>query len=155
MPRKDRPKILLFRESKLPEWLARYTNTIVITITWPCFILGIVYLAAFFVLNSSYGPKILHSQLSGFLQLERQEKRTYAGIAVMAALNAACNFLFISVFRWGLFGLGLATSISTWAFLLIQLSYYMTGRSAIRFRLIHYLMMKRKVCGCFQDTWME
>lgn len=68
MPRKDRPKILLFRESKLPEWLARYTNTIVITITWPCFILGIVYLAAFFVLNSSYGPKILHSQLSGFLR---------------------------------------------------------------------------------------
>ena len=82
----------------------------------------------------SFPAQVVGAQLSGFLQLERQEKRTYAGIAVMAALNAACNFLFISVFRWGLFGLGLATSISTWAFLLIQLSYYMTGRSAIRFR---------------------
>ncbi|MBR4984241.1 MAG: translocation/assembly module TamB domain-containing protein [Proteobacteria bacterium] len=68
MPKKDRSKILLASESKIPSWLTRYTNTIAITITWPCFILGFVYLAAFFVLNSSYGPKILHSQLSSFLR---------------------------------------------------------------------------------------
>ncbi len=68
MPQQDRSTIRLVRESKVPEWLTRYTNTIVATITWPCFILGFVYLAAFFILNSSYGPKILHAQLSQFLR---------------------------------------------------------------------------------------
>ena len=60
--------MILAAESKIPAWVSRYTNTIIITLMWPCVFLGFIYLAAFFILNSSYGPKILHSQLSGFLR---------------------------------------------------------------------------------------
>ncbi len=55
-------------ETKVPAWLTRYTNTLIILLMWPCIIVAFVYLTAFYILNCSYGPKILHSQLSGFLR---------------------------------------------------------------------------------------
>ncbi|MBQ7186667.1 MAG: ATP-binding protein [Ruminococcus sp.] len=78
---------------------------------------------------------MLASQLSVFLQLEQQEKRTYIGIGVMAALNISLNLLFVKVLDMGMFGLGLSTSISNWVFCIIQLSYYFTKKAAIRFEL--------------------
>ena len=67
-PKRDQTQLLLAAESKMPAWLVRYANTIIITLMWPCILLGFISLAAFLILNSSYGPKILHSQLSGFLR---------------------------------------------------------------------------------------
>lgn len=76
---------------------------------------------------------MLASQLSVFLQLEQQEKRTYIGIAVMAVLNVSLNILFVKVLDMGMFGLGLSTSISSWVFCIIQATYYFTDKAAIRF----------------------
>ncbi len=77
----------------------------------------------------------LGTQFTAFLQLERKEKRSYAAIAVMFVLNAFFNWLFISVFGMGLFGLGLSTSISYIFFCLIQVMYYFGGKSVLRFSL--------------------
>lgn len=73
------------------------------------------------------------AQLSSFLQLERQEKRTYAGVVVMAATNVALDLLFVAKFNMGMFGLGLATSIGNWLYLIFLGSYYFTKKAIIRF----------------------
>ena len=78
---------------------------------------------------------MLASQLSVFLQLEQQEKRTYIGIGAMAVSNIALNVLFVKALGMGIFGLGLSTSISSWLFCIIQATYYFTGKAAIRFSL--------------------
>lgn len=49
-------------------WWMRWTNTALATLLPPFCFLGTVYLLLFFVLNSSYGPKILHGQLGYFLR---------------------------------------------------------------------------------------
>ena len=72
------------------------------------------------------------TQLTAFLQLEQQEKRSYAAILVMFASNVLLNWLFIGVLKMGLFGLGLATSAANFLFFLIQALHYFSGKSAIR-----------------------
>lgn len=87
--------------------------------------------------------QVLSAQFSVFLQLERQEKRTYIGIGAMMVSNLTLNLVFINVLDMGLFGLGLSTSLSNWLFCMIQMSYYFTKKAIIRFDFklirIHYL----------------
>lgn len=78
-------------------------------------------------------PQMFGTQLSAFLQLERQQKRTYVGIGVMMVVNAALDVLFIYVLKMGLFGLGLATSLSYIAFFLVLGSFYFTKRAVVKF----------------------
>lgn len=91
---------------------------------------------AAYVLGYSFGivPMILIPQLTAFLQLERQEKRTYVGMVSMIVLNITLDIVFVSVLDMGMFGLGLATTISNLSFLLILLSYYIFHDSALKFR---------------------
>lgn len=78
---------------------------------------------------------MLASQFTVFMQLEQQEKRTYIGVGAMAVANVTFNILFVNVLQMGIFGLGLSTSISSWIFCLIQVSYYFTDKAVIRFSL--------------------
>ena len=78
-------------------------------------------------------PFLLASQLTAFLQLERQEKRGYVAIVSMFVSNAFFNYLFIGVLHMGLFGLGLATSVGNWIFFMVLVSYYFTGKATITF----------------------
>lgn len=73
------------------------------------------------------------AQLSSFLQLERQENRTYVGVAVMAVTNLALDILFVAKLKMGMFGLGLATSLGNWLYLIFLGSYYFTKKAIIRF----------------------
>lgn len=75
------------------------------------------------------------TQFTAFLQLERQEKRSYTAVVSMFALNVLCNWLLVGVAGMGLFGLGLSTSISYVSFCLIQALYYFSGKSLLRFSL--------------------
>lgn len=77
-------------------------------------------------------PFLLSSQLTAFLQLEHQEKRSYIAIGSIFVTNALCNYLFIGVFKMGLFGLGLATSVGNWVSFLIQASYYTSGKAMLK-----------------------
>jgi len=73
------------------------------------------------------------TQFTAFLQLEHQEKRSYIAVGSMFVLNAFFNWLFISVFRMGLFGLGLSTAVSNIAFCLIQALYYFSRKAILQF----------------------
>ncbi len=73
------------------------------------------------------------TQFTAFLQLESQEKRSYIAVGSMFVLNAFFNWLFLAVFKMGLFGLGLSTAISNFAFCLIQALHYFSGKSILRF----------------------
>ncbi|MCR4658563.1 MAG: ATP-binding protein [Lachnospiraceae bacterium] len=75
----------------------------------------------------------LGTQFTAFLQLEHQEKRSYISVAVMFAVNAFCNWLFVAVFHMGLFGLGLSTSVGNIVFFIIQGVYFLGSKAVIRF----------------------
>ena len=76
---------------------------------------------------------MLSSQLSAFLQMERQEKLTYFGIGIMLVMNAGLDYLLVGMLGMDMFGLGLATAISSWAFAIVLAIYYLTPKAAIRF----------------------
>ena len=82
-----------------------------------------------------YFPILMASQLSSFLQLERAERLTYVATAVMMILNAFLDYYLVGVMGMGLFGLGLATTISSWVFFIIQAVYYFSPKAIIRFSL--------------------
>ena len=89
-----------------------------------------------YILGMSPGiiPWLLSMQLTAFLQIEQQQKRTYASMAVMAAVNVGLDYLFIHELGMGMLGLGLATSVSYWAAFAVLGSYYFTGKATIVFR---------------------
>ncbi|MCR5301170.1 MAG: hypothetical protein K6E49_01885 [Lachnospiraceae bacterium] len=76
---------------------------------------------------------ILGQQLFSFMSLENRRKWTMAASIICFAANALCDQMFIVFFSWGTFGLGLATSVSEWIFLLILSAYYFMGRSEWKF----------------------
>lgn len=88
-----------------------------------------------YIIGISIGliPQMLASQLTAFLQMEQQQKRTYAGIILMMVSNATLDYLFIKVFSWGMFGLGLATAISYWILFAFQGTFYLTSKAVIKF----------------------
>lgn len=91
----------------------------------------------FFAYIKGYMPGVLalmlSAQLSGFLQLEHQEKRAYYSMAAMFVSNTVLNITFIKVLNLGMFGLGLATSISNWIACIVPASYYFTKKAQVRF----------------------
>lgn len=80
-------------------------------------------------------PLMLSAQLSGFLQYEHKEKRAYCSMAAMFVTNAVLNIFFITRLNLGLFGLGLATSVSNWTACLILVTHYFSDRALVRFEL--------------------
>ena len=80
-------------------------------------------------------PMMLAQQLSSFLQMERQDKRGYAGIVGMIATNIILDILLVAVFDMGISGLAVATGISNWVYFLILVPYYFTPKAQMRFDL--------------------
>ena len=78
-------------------------------------------------------PMMLAQQLSSFLQMERQEKRGYVGIAGLIVANVALDILFVAVFGMGISGLALATSISNWVYFVILIPYYFSSKAQLRY----------------------
>ena len=61
-------------------------------------------------------PLLLGQQLASFLQLERQSMRNYIATGLMLVVNAGFDLLFTAVLGMGAMGLGIATSLSNWAY---------------------------------------
>ena len=80
-------------------------------------------------------PMFLTQQLSAFLQMERQSRRSYIGIGVMVALNAALDLFLVGTLHMGTLGLGLATALSNWAFFAVLWPYFLTKKSSLKFSL--------------------
>lgn len=90
-----------------------------------------------YIRGFSFGivPMMFIPQLTAFLQIERQEKRTYIGMASMIILNISLDVIFVSVLDMGMLGLGLATSVSNFSFFIILASFYLFNDSAIKFKI--------------------
>ncbi|MCR5688147.1 MAG: ATP-binding protein [Lachnospiraceae bacterium] len=79
-------------------------------------------------------PQMLAQQIASFLQMERQSRLGYAGIAGMMASNIILDIVFVAVLGWGPMGLALATAVSNWVYFLILVPYYFTKKAQLRYR---------------------
>ncbi len=88
-----------------------------------------------YIYGYSFGilPLLFIPQLTAFLQMERQEVRTYVGMGAMIVLNISLDIVFVSVLHMGMFGLGLATTVSNLVFFLILLTYYFRHTASLHF----------------------
>ena len=84
-----------------------------------------------YLLGQSIGmvPFIIGLQLFVFLSLENQTRRTMAASVACIAVNVVLDHVLIVVLDMGIFGLGLASSVSSWVFFLIQAAWYLRGKS--------------------------
>ena len=88
-----------------------------------------------YVLGQALGvfPFLLGNLLTAVLSLENKRKLiTAAGIACFIS-NLFFNILFICILGWGVFGLAAAAALSCWALMLVQLPYYFSGASKMKY----------------------
>ena len=78
-------------------------------------------------------PMQLTAQFTAFLSLENQSKRSTAAGIVYIIVSVAFNYLFVCVLGMSAFGLALASSLGFWVFLAVQVQYYFSGKSILRF----------------------
>lgn len=88
-----------------------------------------------YIVGCSFGilPMLFSQQLPMFLQLERQNRRGYIGIAGMTLSNIFLDILLVGILRLGIYGLALATSLSNIIYFLILVPYYFTKRAQLHF----------------------
>ena len=80
-------------------------------------------------------PMFLSEQLSYFLQVENQSRRSYVSVVVTIFCNIALNLFFVKVLDLGIIGLAYATSACNWIFFLILVSYYFSDKAQLKFSL--------------------
>ncbi len=80
-------------------------------------------------------PLILGQQLFAFLSLENRTTLTTAASIACLVTNALGDLLLTVAVPLDLLGLGLASAISCWVFFLVQLQYFVKGRSNVKFSL--------------------
>ena len=78
-------------------------------------------------------PMLMAQQIASFLQMERQSRLGYAGIAGMVISNVILDVLLVAVFHMGIWGLALATSLCNWVYFLILAPYYLTSKAQMRY----------------------
>ena len=88
---------------------------------------------------------VVGQQLFAFLSLENQTKRTMAASIVCFVVNAILNHVFLVFLRMDTFGLGLSTSLASWAFLAVLAVWYVKGKSEWKFSL--------KACRWWTGWW--
>ena len=76
---------------------------------------------------------LVGQQLFAFLSLENRTKLTMAASISCLVVNAVMDHLLVVVFDMGIFGLAFASAISVWAFLIVQATHYLRGRSEWKF----------------------
>ncbi|MCR5596316.1 MAG: ATP-binding protein [Lachnospiraceae bacterium] len=94
-----------------------------------------------YIIGNAIGflPQLLSQQIASFLQLERQSKRNYIGIASMIVSNVTLNIVFVVVFKMGVFGLALSTALCNWIYFLVLVPYYFTDKCQLKFSLKNIL----------------
>ena len=78
-------------------------------------------------------PFFLGNQLSAFLSMENQMRRTVMASVVLILSNVLLNVLFVTLLHWGAFGLALASSLSQAAFLAAEAAYFLRPEASLRF----------------------
>ena len=78
-------------------------------------------------------PMLLSQQIASFLQMERQSRRGYAGVAGMIISNIVLNIVLVAVLKMGVLGLALATSFSNIIYFLILAPYYLSSKAQLKY----------------------
>lgn len=78
-------------------------------------------------------PFVIGNQLASFLSLENKMKRNTVASLSYIVSNVALNVLFIPVLKMGVFGLALASSLGAWIYFLIQVQYFFSKKSRLKF----------------------
>ena len=87
-----------------------------------------------YVLGQALGilPYMIGSQFSTFLSMENQIRRTTVASAIFIGANVVLNYLLVSVWKMESLGLALAASVGLWIFCLAQGTYYLSGKSSMK-----------------------
>lgn len=83
----------------------------------------------------SFIPVFLATHFSSVLELEQRHLRNFLGIGVLVVTNIICDYLFVIVLPMGCFGLGLSTTVSGFAYLLVLIQYYFSSMAQLKFNL--------------------
>ena len=78
-------------------------------------------------------PMVLGSQFVAFLSLEGQDKRNYLATGTMLVANVALDILFAAVLKLGITGLGFATSLSQWIYMIVAGSFFLTKKASLKY----------------------
>ena len=78
-------------------------------------------------------PMVLGSQFVAFLSLEGQDKRNYFATGTMLVANVVLDILFAAVLKFGIIGLGLATSLSQWIYMIVAGSFFFTSKASLKY----------------------
>ncbi len=82
-------------------------------------------------------PMLAGNQISAFLSMEMQGKRSTVAIILFVLTNLVLTLLFLGVLHLEAFGLALASSIGYWVYLIYQILYYFSGKSILKLKLVH------------------
>lgn len=77
-------------------------------------------------------PQLLGQQISGFISLENQGRRTVVASIACIVATLGANYLFLVVLGWQAFGLAMASAVGMWVFFVVEILYYFTGRSELK-----------------------
>lgn len=90
---------------------------------------------ALYIVGFAFGivPQLLAQQLAAFLQLERQSKRNYIGVAAMIISNITLDIALVVIFNMGILGLALSTAICNWIYFLVLVTYYIFGNAQLKY----------------------
>ena len=80
-------------------------------------------------------PLMTGNQLSAFLSMENKGKLTLLASFLYIAVNLGLNHLFVCVLHLETLGLALASSLGLWVFFLVQIQYFLFGKSHMKLRL--------------------
>ncbi len=80
-------------------------------------------------------PFMLGNQLPGFLLMENRGNRTTVASVVYIGVNLLLNYIFVQVLNLEAFGLALSSSLGMWVFFLVEMQYFVSGKSHLRFSL--------------------
>ncbi len=99
-----------------------------------------------YVLGKAIGivPFIVGQQLAAFLSLENKTKRTTVASVVFIIVNLIASYVFVARLKMQAFGIALASSCGLWAFMIVELTYYLGGHSMMKLR---FKSMKRSDFG--------
>lgn len=90
-------------------------------------------------------PMILASQLVAFLSLEGKDNLNYIATGAMIAVNIGLDLLFATAFKdMGIAGLGIATSISQWVYMITAGWIFLTPKVSLSFSFKNIL---------WKETW--
>ncbi len=77
--------------------------------------------------------------MNNFIRAEGRPNKAMATFFIGAAVNCILAFLFIFVFKWGMFGAGLATCLAQVSTCTWVMSHYLSGKSHFKLKLKHMI----------------